>query len=113
MRKNQGKKMKDDGDDDEENAGGNFDETPTKKKAPLNKVQSGRVKKPTPRSRVELSSYAELSENDEENGSDRFIDYNANGHSNSHSNGNCYDDGMNGFGEDGFEEIYYEVEEEA
>jgi hypothetical protein len=109
--------MKDEGGDDEEDTGSNFDETPTKKKATLHKVQSGRVKKPSPRSRVVPSSYAELSENDEEdgavneesmeNGSDGFVD---NGYHNGNGNGNA-DDGMNGY--DDQEGLYYDVEEEV
>ncbi|KAH8782157.1 hypothetical protein BGZ57DRAFT_926143 [Hyaloscypha finlandica] len=115
-RKAPAKKIKDEGDDDEEDTGSNFDETPTKKKATLHKVQSGRVKKPSPRSRAVPSSYAELSENDGEdgavneesieNGSDGFID---NGYHNGNGNGNA-DNGMIGYDD---EDPYYDVQEEA
>lgn len=122
-RKTPAKGMGGEGDDDED-TGSNFDDTPSKKKSALNKVQGGRVSKPS-RARAAAPArgrFAELSDNEDEdgavkeesleNGSDGFVN---NGYSNGYSNGheNGFADDHNGYAEDGIEDRYYDIHEEA
>jgi hypothetical protein len=119
--------MKNDDGDDEEDEGSSFETTPSKKKTPLNKVQGGRVQKSSARSRAAApapGAFAELSENEDEgdvkeelmdDGSDEYQVHN-NGYSNGHSNGHGFaNDDMNVYGheEEGVEQQYYDVQEEA
>ena len=103
---------------DEDDTEVQFDETPTKKKTPLNKTAGGRVTKPSSGRAKPRLNYAEPDDEDDElndevtiikseNASNPFISNghsNGNGNSNGHSHSNGHDD--NGFGND-YEENGY------
>ncbi len=113
--------MKNDSDDDDE-PGSSFDNTPSKKKGNLNKVQTGRIVKASPRSARAAApapgTFAELSDDDDEivkedsmnDGSDEY-EVHGNGHRNGHANGNGYvDDDMNGYD---YDDQFIDAQEEA
>ncbi|PMD37337.1 hypothetical protein L207DRAFT_73832 [Hyaloscypha variabilis F] len=114
--------MKNDSGDDDDEPGSSFDNTPSKKKGNLNKVQTGRIAKASPRSARAAApapgTFAELSDDDDENvkeesmndGSDEY-EVHANGHRNGHANGNGYvDDDMNGYD---YDDQFIDAQEEA
>jgi hypothetical protein len=105
-------------DDDDTETQSAFDETPTKKKTPLNKTAGGRVTKPSSGRAKPRLNYAEPDDEDEEleegftivksepssnpfstNGNSNG---NGHGHVNGHANGHAYSNGHenNGYGND-------------
>lgn len=120
--------MDDDEDTETQSA---FDETPTKKKTPLNKVAGGRVTKPSSARSKRSVNYTESDHEDDEVDEDFTIvkaqpasnPFAPNGHSNGNGNGNSLANGHdnNGYGNDyeengftasGAENTYFAAAEE-